>query len=105
MKFRDIPTEYNQWDLDNCIVGLGNRLYRGKLRSTTWHNNNYGSRQGFRVKFGVAYETANALFDGQFKNINPNTVNYGDRGGKVPARSAVSILRYVAKQKALDKAI
>lgn len=102
------PKEYDQLDIWKCIVGLGLRLRGEKARSLEWAENNLWQDETcegtFAKKFGVSLGVVDDLFIGQFNNINPkvkNRLTYEDV--KTSPKVAAGILRFLAKQKGLDK--
>jgi hypothetical protein len=92
------PNLYRHERPSSCIVGLGNRLVRGKLTdalSIDWASH---SIQTFAARYGVSYSTAANLFWGRFNKINrkQRDWNLGEYP-QVPVKSAVAVLRYLTK--------
>jgi hypothetical protein len=93
------PQLYNHERPSACIVGLGNRLVRGKLTdaalSLTWATATVGT---FATRYGVPYSTASNLFWGRFGDVNPKQKNWNlGEYPRVPVKSAVAVLRYLTK--------
>ena len=95
------PKLYDQGDDANCIVGLGNRLIRGKLQpheranDTVWGGNEYLTK--FAKRYGVTVKQARNIFVGDFSDVNRNQRDRSLWGPSYP-KSAVTVLRYLARQ-------
>lgn len=101
------PDKFSMTQGDSCIVGLGNRLRKGKLESTDLSKDTYD----FAERFGVTTEEARNIYWGYWSKVNRKTTdartsNSNDwwlsdgQVAEVPARRAAAFLRQVAKNHA-----
>jgi hypothetical protein len=60
------PKEYNQSNSANCIVGLGNRLDKGKLGAFVF---NWNDVSEFSSKFNIKCDIARHIFPGEFGKV------------------------------------
>lgn len=92
------PHLYKHEKPSACIVGLGNRLVRGKLRdaflTVGWASE---TLEMFKKRYGVSDSTASDLFWGRFNKINRKQRDWNIHEDRVPVKSAVAVLRYLTK--------
>lgn len=95
------PDTFDQTDSHRCIVGLGNRLERGKLKGTAfvWLGDSH-----FAERYGIRLEDVREVFYGNWSKVNRKTKDakenhalFGRVVGRVSARRAALFLRQVAK--------
>jgi hypothetical protein len=91
------PHLYNHNNPSQCIVGLGNRLVRGKLQPPTFGWMHERARD-FVKRYGVSCSIVYDLFWGKFNKINRNQKNWTlGQYEKIPVKSAVTVLRHLTK--------
>lgn len=92
------PEEYIQNIGRHCIIGLGNRLVRGKLGEYVF---SLEPGQNFAKRYGVPVEVANHIYAGSWNQIPKSRGAVDVYGYSRPSdqrRGAVRLLRNLAKQ-------
>lgn len=96
------PEKYNQSDCNRCVVGLGARLYKNRLREVFEVRNLYV--QEFAERYGIGYSATCAINGGDFNYFGKQFDSNFNSEATSPA-TAVTLLRYIANQKRLDKVV
>jgi hypothetical protein len=96
---KDNPKRFSQWEHTDCIIGLGNRLVRGKLAPhQKIHKDYFGmlACRAFGERYGISETHAIKLYDGRYNEVNRR--QKPARIFKSNVKSAVSVLTYLTKQ-------
>ncbi len=85
------PKTFDQWNYENCIIGIGNRLSfaGGKVKLKPHYV--WDGVDTFSERYGISIEDSNSIFDGNYRDVSKRFKNYGE--STPTAKTAVKLVR------------
>lgn len=93
------PSEYDQAEPWNCIVGLGARLRLQGNKAFLIPDREWDVKEIFEKRYGVDSNTVGHIWGGRFGRVVKGMGNYSQDGRQPKASTAARLVRFLAEGK------